>query len=191
MQGKVKSTMNYLSQNSSGGVLRLEDMVLIISSDGATDSQCSVHDILKDKHPPGSHLKRKPSCNMHLIQYCLRICNIRQAAMQANGAAGLSGLNAYAWRRLRSSFGSTSKDLCWALAMAGRRLCSTFVHPDSVSAFVACRLIPLNKCPGVRPIRVGEVPRCIIGKAVLKIVGEDIEDALQVCAGQLGGCWRM
>ena len=132
MQGKVKSAMNYLSQNSSGGVLRLEDMIPIKSSDGATDSQCSVHDILKDKHPPG-----KPPEEETLLQYApestnpmlfenLNADNIRQAAMQANGAAGLSGLDAYAWRRLCSSFGSASRDLCWALAMAGRRQCFYF-----------------------------------------------------------------
>ena len=117
--------------------------------------------------------------------------------MQANGAAGLSRLDAYAWKRLCSSFGSASRDLCWALAMAGHRLCSTFVHPDSVSAFIVCRLIPLNKCPGVRPIGVGKVPRHIIGKPVLKIVSEDVEAAagpLQVAAGLSGldaYAWRL
>ena len=55
----------------------------------------------------------------------------------------------------------------------------------------ACRLIPLDKCPGVRPIGVGEVPRRIIAKAILRIVGSDVEEAagsLQLCAGQDGGC---
>ena len=56
---------------------------------------------------------------------------------------------------------------------------------------MACRLILLDKCPGIRPIGVGEVPRRIIAKGVLRIVGPDIEEAaglLQVCAGQNGGC---
>jgi len=58
---------------------------------------------------------------------------------------------------------------------------------------VACRLIPLDKCPGVRPIGpgVGEVPRRIIAKAILRMIGKDIEEAagpLQVCAGRDGGC---
>ena len=63
--------------------------------------------------------------------------------------------------------------------------------PDGLKALVASRLIPLDKCPGVRPIGVGEVPRRIIAKAVLKVIGRDIEEAagpLQVCAGQDGGC---
>ena len=38
-------------------------------------------------------------------------------------------------------------------------------------------LIPLDKCPGVRPIGVGEVPRRIIAKAILRTIGKDIEEA--------------
>ena len=116
---------------------------------------------------------------------------IHQAALHTCGAAGLSGLDAYAWRRLCSSFGSASRNLCSALAAVGRRICTTLVHPEGLSAFVACRLIPLDKCPGVRPIRVGEVPRRILAKDVLRIVGRDVEEVagpLQVCAGQDRGC---
>jgi len=43
----------------------------------------------------------------------------------------------------------------------------------------------------VRPIGVGEVPRRIIAKAILKIIGGDVEEAagpLQLCGGQDGGC---
>ena len=46
------------------------------------------------------------------------------------------------------------------------------------------------KCPGVRPIGVGEVVRRIIGKAVLATVKMDILEAtgpLQLCAGQDAG----
>ena len=116
---------------------------------------------------------------------------IHQAALRTSRAAGLSGLDTYAWRRLCSSFGSASRNLCSALAAVGRRICTTFVHPEGLSAFVACRLIPLDKCPGVRPIGVGEVPRRILAKAVLRFVGQDVEEAagpLQVWAGQDGGC---
>ena len=80
---------------------------------------------------------------------------------------------------------------CTALASVGRRIATTSVNPEGLSAFVVCRLIPLDKCPGVRPIGVGEVPRRIIAKAILKIIGGDVEEAagpLQPCAGQDGGC---
>ena len=108
--------------------------------------------------------------------------------MHTHGSAGLSCLDSYAWRRICSSFGSASNDISSALAAVGRRLCSSFVNPDSISALVAYRLIPLNKCPGVRPIGVGEVPRRIIAKAILHTFGKDIEESLQVRTGQACGC---
>ena len=59
-----------------------------------------------------------------------------------------------------------------------------------IEAFTACRLIPLNKNPGLRPIRVGEVLRRIAGKVVMKISQNDVLKAagsLQVCAGHESG----
>ena len=56
---------------------------------------------------------------------------------------------------------------------------------------MACRLIPLNKNPGVRPIGIGKVPRRIIAKVVLKTVSDDVQSAagpLQTCAGHEAGC---
>ena len=113
------------------------------------------------------------------------------AALHDPSLLGPSGLDAQAWRRMCTSFKSASANLCAALANVGKRIATTAVHPDGLAAFVACRLIPIDKCPGVRPIGVGEVPRCIIAKAILRILKKDIEDAagsLQLCAGQDGGC---
>ena len=72
--------------------------------------------------------------------------------MRTNGAAGPSGVDAFGWRRFCSFFKSASTDLCNALASVARRLCTTSVDTDSVTAYVACRLIPLNREPGVRPL---------------------------------------
>ena len=82
---------------------------------------------------------------------------IRHAALHNHGAAGPSRLDAYVWRRLCSSFKSASNSLCIALAVVGRRIATTGVNPEGLGAFVACHLLPLDKCPGVRPIGVGEV----------------------------------
>ena len=56
--------------------------------------------------------------------------------------------------------------------------------------FVACRLIPLDKRPGVRPIGIGDMPHRIVAKAILYVIGDDIVLAvgpLQTCAGQSAG----
>ena len=60
-----------------------------------------------------------------------------------------------------------------------------------LEAFLACRLIALDKHPELRPIGVDEVMRQIAGKVVMKVVKEDIKKAagsLQLCAGQEAGC---
>ena len=61
---------------------------------------------------------------------------------------------------------------------------------DGLKAFVACRLIPLDKRPGVHPIGVCEVSRRIISKAILNTISNDIQHTagtLQLCAGQPAG----
>ena len=77
------------------------------------------------------------------------------------------------------------------IASVARRLSTTLVDPRGLSAVVACRLIALEKCPGVRPICIGETVRRIIGKAIATTITEDIQEAagpLQVCAGHVSGC---
>lgn len=39
---------------------------------------------------------------------------------------------------------------------------------------MACRLIALNKNLGVRPIGVAETLRCIMGKAILTTIADDV-----------------
>ena len=55
---------------------------------------------------------------------------------------------------------------------------------------MACRLIPLDKNPGLRPIGIGEVLRRIVGKAVTYVLRPEMRDAaggLQLCIGHEGG----
>ena len=61
---------------------------------------------------------------------------------------------------------------------------------ESLDPLMACRLIPINKNPGLRPIGIGECLRRIIGKAVTNILKGDIQEqagSLQLCSGVKGG----
>ena len=51
---------------------------------------------------------------------------------------------------------------------------------------MACRLIALDKCPGARPIGVGEVPRRILSKVMAVATSEDVEEICGTCI-QLSG----
>ena len=65
------------------------------------------------------------------------------------------------------------------------------MDPSGLSVFVACRLITLDKCPGIRPIGIGETAGRMIGRAIAKILSDNIQTAagpLQLCAGHQSGC---
>ena len=174
-------------------MLSLDDLILTGNEETV---QRTTRDVLLDKHPDGRPAPDEALLDTSLTNQChdpivyeqITGEAIRQAAMHTHGAAGPSGVDAYAWRRFCSSFQSASTDLCNALAAVAS---TVSVHPNSLTAFVACRLIPLNKNPGVRPIGIGEVSRRIIAKAVLKTVSDDVQVAagpLQTCAGHQAGC---
>lgn len=102
---------------------------------------------------------------------------------------GAAGLDAASWKRLCTSFKGESIDLCESLAAIA--ISTSYVDPKGLSAFVACRLIALDKCPGVRPIGIGEISRRVISRAIARVLSDDIQAAagpLQLCAGHQSGC---
>ena len=118
---------------------------------------------------------------------------IRSAALKAKGSGGPCGTDGNVFRNFLAckSFKQSSVKLCDEIAMLAKRLCITYVDPDSIEALLACRLIPLDKGDGsARPIGVGEVIRRIIAKCVVRIAKPEIIQAIgsvQVCAGQNSG----
>jgi hypothetical protein len=180
LQGKVHQAVRLISIADKRGLLSLDALIPDVDSNGNAIWK-TTREILLEKHHEGktplpetllSDTEFEQTCFDPIIFERLTGESIKQAAMRTNGAAGPSGVDAFGWRRFCSSFKSASTDLCNALASVARRLCTTSVDSDSVTAYVACRLIPLNKEPGVRPIGIGEVPRRIIAKAILKVVGQ-------------------
>ena len=76
------------------------------------------------------------------------------------------------------------------MAACAQCVAGTYIDPYLLVAYTACRLIPLDKHPGVRPIGIEKVMRRIIGKAILQLLRNEILDvagSLQLCAGQDSG----
>ena len=97
-----------------------------------------------------------------------------RAALRTHGWAGPSGLCADGWRRLLTAFGNLSSDLRKAIAATARRIATSRVDSESLRTYNACRLIPLDKRPGVRPIGVSEVARRIIGRTIIECARADL-----------------
>ena len=69
-------------------------------------------------------------------------------------------------------------------------MANNVVDWNLIRALMSCRLIALNKNPGVRPIGIGEVLRRLLGKAMVLTTGVDVEElcgADQLCFGLKGG----
>lgn len=185
MEGRVRAALRLIAEDNNDGPLKLHSRI----------GSETVRDVLSQKHPPKQPPKQSsiimpdaPIAEPHPVLFdMIDGLLIRSTVLCMDGAAGPSA----AWKRLCTSFRSASTDLCDALASTARRICSCLADPKGLEAFVACRLIALNKCPGVRPIGIGETACRILGKAIAVATSDDIQDAagpLQVCAGHLSGC---
>ena len=87
------------------------------------------------------------------------------------------------------SFGSSSsKDLRESFVNFTRTLSNRNLNTsindvgDTLEAFIANRLIPLNKNPGIRPIGVGEVIRLfgsgVAEKVIMDLAKKDVQQAV-------------
>ena len=193
--GNVRAALRLISSGGSAGVLPLDKVF-----DEGKDKGKTVLDVLRSKHPfaasadpaalvGGGDQMAAPPFHPTLFDR-LTGPAIRSAALRTRGSAGPSGIDAAGWRRLCTSFHGASKTLCDAVASVARRLSTSYVDPTPLEAYVSCRLLPLDKMPGVRPIGVCETLRRIIGKAFMVIVGPDVQSvagSLQLCAGQDAG----
>jgi hypothetical protein len=182
LNGKVNAALRLITEQGKGSVLPIND---------------EVRKMLQEKHPPaepldassvinGNHLSVDP-----IIFAGITGERIRNCALRTQGAAGPSAGDSDQWRRMCTSFTETSANLCNSMAAVARRMATESLDPLGLDAFLASRLIPLDKSPGLRPIGIGEVPRRIIAKSIIYHLRDDIQHSagpLQLCAGQEAGC---
>ena len=108
--------------------------------------------------------------------------------MKTYVGAGPSGLDADDWRRLLSAFGQNSTNMCKLVAKFAKRwLATSLIPPDDLIAYNGCRLVALYKCPGVRPIGIGEEMRRITGRIIVDCIWQDLTslgENMQLCLRQ-------
>lgn len=179
-KGKVAPAVRSLTKEASKGLLPLTQETIAI---------------LKDKHPEPSEEEELrlageyvPPNRVIFEQITSEL--VWKMALKTQGSGGPSGLDADGWKTLLSkrTSGREAADLCQAVANLARKLATE--DCQHLEAYTACRLIPLDKDPGCRPVGVGEVLRRIVGKCIMEVVKEDVRIAagnLQVCAGHQAG----
>ena len=167
------------------------------SKGGVLPLDLEVVDTLRSKHPEGEEVSEEavisgPPPAFHAAIFdALTPEVIKKAFLETQGAGGVSQGDARHWKRVVCSFGRDSEELRGILAEKARRMCTEYMDPEVLDAYLNNRLIPLDKNPGVRPVGIGEVERRAIGKAVLIVLGDDVVNAAgvdQMCTGQPAAC---
>ena len=190
-QGKTRSAIRLLSK-FEGSLLKPNETLTNESND-----EWTVLVELKSKHPPkgpthtNAIITDKPKVFHPVIFESIDSDAIQKAALNTNGSAGPSGIDAVGWRRLCLSFKYCSTNLCNSLSLVAKKLSTEYVDPAGIDSLIASHLIAIDNRPGVRPIAIGKTSRRIIGKTILAIVKDDVKEvagSIQLCAGQEAGC---
>ena len=111
-------------------------------------------------------------------------------ASKLSGTAGELGDEATELRDWLLSFGCASEEFRVVLTDLSDWMANFSPPWAYYRALMACRLVAMDKRPGVRPVGIGETLRQAITKLIIKTVGDQAKAAcgsLQLCAGLEAG----
>ena len=185
LQGKVTLAVRWLSERVSSRVLDPSDVVENNSHGGEL-----VMEVLRRKHPDPvvpSHSALLPESTLPVLEDLdINGGHVLSVARAIQGGAGPGGCDSTHWQDALLRFGPSSERLRDSVAALARQLANTIVPWVHVRALMANRLIALDKCPGVRPVGIGEALRRVLGRTVCMVTRSDLEDVAgidQLCAG--------
>ena len=98
---------------------------------------------------------------------------VAKVARRLSGSAGLGGTDSHALKHWLLRFGVASTKLRVALAEFTDWLSNGFPPWAGYRGLMSGRLCALDKCPGVRPVGVGETWRRATAKIVLLVAGTE------------------
>ena len=177
-----------LEEGEDGSVLDLSDRI----------GDKTVLQVLKEKHPSPGEVNRQliESPSENVLPFHPSIFDnldddaIKRAATVTKGSPGHSGLDANHWKKMLTGMEQISVNLRKTCAKIARRIATETIAPSHLRPYNACRLIPLDKKPGVIPIGIGELLRRIIGRCIARCVSADLKHLgsnIQLCLGQKCG----
>ena len=166
-KGNINAAVKLLANNMPDGTLPLNNETLNKLKEKLPKSKNANNDVLLTGVPQDVYPIMFASIDEEMI---------RRAAIKTKGGSGPSAMDADGWRRILCSnnFGDANVDLRKAIANFIKKICTEKVSAVSIEAFVACRLIPLDKNPGLRPIGVGEILRRITGKVIVSVLKKEV-----------------
>ena len=107
-ESKANMALHLLANESRGGVLSLDASVPSDVTSSGDQLYHTVREVLVEKHPRGRpadsdillDFNTERPCYDSIIFECLTSDMIKRASLHTHGAAGPSGVDAYAWRQI-------------------------------------------------------------------------------------------
>ena len=195
IEGKVRSAVRWITERERGGLLKATDVTTAKDSHGQ-NADMSVLEALRLKHPePADPGVSQPAFLLNsapppMVDLDITGGHIKTVARWLRGGAGPGGSDSSAWQDWLLWFGGQSERLPDAVAQLARVIANGLVPWEVIRALLSSRLIALDKCPGVRPIGIGECLRRVMAKAVMIVAGGDVQEACgskQLCSGLQAG----
>ena len=166
-EGNIKSATRFLADKNESSVLKPSDL-----TDGRT-----VAKILQEKQPKASLLFEE-TFNISelppLEKLNITSSTIEKQARKLFGSSGPSGSDANHWFDALIRCGLESSRLRELVSQLGNLIANEIISWRKIKALFSCRLIALDKQPGVRPIGIGETLQRLLNKAIADLTGDDL-----------------
>ena len=181
LRGQVHSAVQFITNRIHGG-----GVLSVYASTGVPG--CAALDTLHQKHPKSGITDE----SAFLPCDALPPLDITADYVEhvAQGSAGPGGSTALQWHGYLLRYGFSSAHLQDAIAMLASLAChlaNEIIDWENMHALMmASYLIALDKCPGVRPIGIGNALRQILCKVVALATCADLEKVCgiaQLCSG--------
>ena len=166
-EGNIKNATRFLADENGTSVLKPSDLI-----EGRT-----VTEILQEKHSKTSPLF-EGTFNISELPLLEKLnitsSTVEKQARKLFGSSGPSGSDANHWFDALIRFGLESSRLRDLVSQLGNLIAYEIISWRKIKALFSCRLIALDKQPGVRPIGIGETLRRLLGKAVADLTNDDL-----------------
>ena len=171
--------MRIVTNRGSGGILRPDDV--------CTKTGKPVIEVLQGKHPDArtpdlgdpknTAFEAYPSLP-EVIPLDVTEDDAKNLASRLHGGSGVGGVDAIDFQNWLLHHGKASEMFREEMAAWAEWLANESPPWAAYRALMACRLVALDKCPGVRPVGIGEIMRRFLAKLVLRSVGSQAKDCL-------------
>ena len=163
-QGDVRTATRVVKARDEGIVLKANDIT------ACKGKRTKVLEQLKGKHSVASRVQRgtvdTSSAYPAVEDIVITFAQIEKTARKLLGSAGPSGADSDHWKSLLLRFGSQSEMLRDCIATLACKMSNEVLPWKKLRALMSCRLIALDKRPGIRPMGVGECLRRLLAKSI-------------------------